>query len=199
MASTMRFDNWQTTDGTSIATTNASGDITFAGAVAGAGKILQVVSTTKTTAFSASVAQGASTAVTGLSVNITPSSASSTILVMGQVNASSDGPSEAPVVILTRDGTAICIGDAAGSRSQGTSGSGYTSSATGYKESPYSIGILYADSPATTSTTTYAVEIGHTFFGGSAGVFVNTGPNTALDRSDVWRTTSTITVMEVSA
>lgn len=32
MASTMKFDDWQNTDGTSIATTNASGDITFEGA-----------------------------------------------------------------------------------------------------------------------------------------------------------------------
>ena len=58
MASTMRFDNWQTTDGTSIATTNASGDITFAGGVSGAGKILQVVSTTKTDTFPASITAG---------------------------------------------------------------------------------------------------------------------------------------------
>jgi len=196
MASILRFDNWQNSDGTSIATTDASGNISFAGV--GAGKILQVVSTTKTSAFSTSVAQGTSTPITGLSVTITPNSASSNILVIGQINGSSDGASEAAVTVLTRNGTAICVGDAAGSRSQATSGSGYTSSATGYKESPYSIGILFLDSPATTSSTTYAVEIGSTFFG-TSGVFVNTGPNTTLDRSDVWRTTSSITVMEVSA
>jgi hypothetical protein len=196
MASILRFDNWQNSDGTSIATTDASGNISFAGS--GAGKILQVVSTTKTDTFSASVAQGTSTPITGLSVTITPNSASSNILVIGQINGSSDGASEAAVTVLTRNGAAICVGDAAGSRSQATSGSGYTSSATGYKESPYSIGILFLDSPATTSSTTYAVEIGSTFFG-TSGVFVNTGPNTTLDRSDVWRTTSSITVMEVSA
>jgi hypothetical protein len=196
MASILRFDNWQNSDGTSIATTDASGNISFAGS--GAGKILQVVSTTKTDTFSASVAQGTSTPITGLSVTITPNSASSNILVIGQINGSSDGASEAAVTVLTRNGAAICVGDAAGSRSLATSGSGYTSSATGYKESPYSIGILFLDSPATTSSTTYAVEIGSTFFG-TSGVFVNTGPNTTLDRSDVWRTTSSITVMEVSA
>jgi hypothetical protein len=196
MASILRFDNWQNSDGTSIATTDASGNISFAGV--GAGKILQVVSTTKTDTFSASVAQGTSTPITGLSVTITPNSASSNILVIGQINGSSDGASEAAVTVLTRNGAAICVGDAAGSRSLATSGSGYTSSATGYKESPYSIGILFLDSPATTSSTTYAVEIGSTFFG-TSGVFVNTGPNTTLDRSDVWRTTSSITVMEVSA
>jgi hypothetical protein len=196
MASILRFDNWQNSDGTSIATTDASGNISFAGS--GAGKILQVVSTTKTDTFSASVAQGTSTPITGLSVTITPNSASSNILVIGQINGSSDGASEAAVTVLTRNGAAICVGDAAGSRSQATSGSGYTGSATGYKESPDSIGILFLDSPATTSSTTYAVEIGSTFFG-TSGVFVNTGPNTTLDRSDVWRTTSSITVMEVSA
>jgi hypothetical protein len=196
MASILRFDNWQNSDGTSIATTDASGNISFAGV--GAGKILQVVSTTKTDTFSASVAQGTSTPITGLSVTITPNSASSNILVIGQINGSSDGASEAAVTVLTRNGAAICVGDAAGSRSLATSGSGYTASATGYKESPYSIGILFLDSPATTSSTTYAVEIGSTIFG-TSGVFVNTGPNTTLDRTDVWRTTSSITVMEVSA
>lgn len=163
------------------------------------GKILQVVSTTKTGSFSASVAQGATTPITGLSAVITPTSASSTVLVMGQINGASDGTNaEAPVTVLTRGGTAISIGAAAGSRSQGTSGSGFTStSATDSKESVYSIGILFVDSPATTSATTYAVEIGHTFLG-TSGVFVNTPANTGLNRSDIWRTTSTLTVMEIA-
>jgi hypothetical protein len=164
------------------------------------GKILQVVSTTKTDIFSASVAQASSTAVTGLSVAITPSSASSTILVMAQVNADANSGTstvEAPVAILTRGGSPICIGDAAGTRSRGTSGSGIPSTAyTPTAESPQSIGVLFVDSPATTSATTYAIELGHTRLG-TATVVLNSGANTGLDRSDFWRTTSTITVMEV--
>ncbi len=168
-------------------------------AVAG-GKISQVVSTTKTDIFSASVGAGASTAVTGLSASITPSSASSTVLVMAQLNAASaSSTADAAVAILTRGGTAISIGDTAGSRSRGTSGSGFTSGVSGVDqgESPWSIGILFVDSPATTSSTTYAIELGHTNTG-TQTVYLNTGKNSTLDRSDVWRTTSTITVMEIA-
>jgi len=164
------------------------------------GKILQIVSTTKTDIFSASVTQGSSSAVTGLSASITPSSASSTVLVMAQLNAAShSSTADAPVAVLTRGGTPISIGDAAGSRSQGTSGSGFTSGVTAVDqfESPWSIGILFVDSPATTSSTTYAIELGHTNLG-TRTVYLNTGANSTLDRSDMWRTTSTITVMEIA-
>jgi hypothetical protein len=172
--------------------------VEFGAPPSGIGKILQVVSTTKTDIFSASVAQGASTAITGLSASITPSSASSTILVIGQINAAVYATNaEAPVAVLTRGGTPISIGDAAGVRSRGTSQSGITLASTDLKESTNSVGIVFVDSPATTSATTYAVELGHTNFG-TATVYVNTGGNTALDRSDVWRTTSTITVMEIA-
>ena len=161
------------------------------------GKILQVVSTTKTDLFSASVAQGASTAVTGLSASITPSSASSTVVVMAQLTAACAVGTgmEGVAAILTRGGTAISIGDAAGSRSRATSGNGVV--VTGSAESTGSISVLYLDSPATTSATTYAIEVGHTYLG-TATVVVNSPSNTGLDRSDVWRTTSTITVMEIA-
>ena len=166
---------------------------------AATGKILQVVSTTKTDIFSASVTQGSSTAVTGLSVSITPSSASSKILVTVALSAACavSTAQEGVSAILTRGGSPICIGDAAGNRSRGTSGSGWTGTGlTPTKESVRSIGVLFVDSPATTSATTYAIEIGHTRLG-TATVVVNSGAATGLDRSDVWRTTSTITVMEV--
>jgi hypothetical protein len=54
------------------------------------GKILQVLSTIKTDTFT--VASATYTAVTGLNVTITPSSASSKILVMVQANV--NGPSD---------------------------------------------------------------------------------------------------------
>ena len=79
MASILRFDNWQNSDGTSIATTDASGNISFAGA--GAGKILQVVSTTKTDTY----ANASGGLVTGLTVTITPTSTSSDIIVIADV------------------------------------------------------------------------------------------------------------------
>jgi len=166
----------------------------------GAFRILQVVSTTKTDTFTASVAIGATTSITGLTASITPSSATSKVLVLAQVNASATLTyAESAVTILTRGGTPICVGDAAGSRSRGTSGSGLNALAgTWGGEAAYGIPILFLDSPATTSATTYGIDIGHTG-NGTGTVRVNTPSNTGLDRSDIWRTTSTITVMEVSA
>ena len=190
MASTMRFDNWQTTDGTSIATTNASGDITFAGAVAGAGKILQVVSTTKTDTFSASITAGSSAAVTGLTVDIAPSSTSNKVLI--QVMLSGATPvADRGGVILTRGGSAIsgAIADAAGSRGQVTGG------LSDREYDPNTSTFVYLDSPASTSTLTYGVSL-HSV--ATRTHYVNRGQDNT-DSSDRFRAVSTITVMEVSA
>ena len=191
MASTMRFDNWENSDGTSIATSDASGNLTFAGV--GAGKILQVVSTTKTDTYTASVAAGATTTVTGLTASITPTSASSTVLVLAQINAVvHNAGAQSVVAVLTRGGTAICIGDANPSNGRGTS-----SSAGADTEGINSIPVVFLDSPATTSATTYGIEIGHTV-AASVNIYVNRTVS-ASTNSDVWRTTSTITVLEVGA
>ena len=190
MASTMRFDNWQTSDGTSIATTNPSGDITFAGAVAGAGKILQVVSTTKTDTFTASITAGSSAAVTGLTVDIAPSSTSNKVLI--QVMLSSAAPTATRSgVILTRGGSAIsgAIADADGSRGQVTGG------ITDRAYDPNTSTFVYLDSPASTSTLTYGVSLFSTYTGNK---YVNRGTAND-DLNSRFRAVSNITVMEVSA
>ena len=79
------------------------------------GKVLQVVSTTKTDTFS----QASTTTyadITGLSVTITPSSASNKILVIGYVNGSVATISKRVAIRLVRDSTAIGNGTASGSR-----------------------------------------------------------------------------------
>jgi len=175
--------------------------VEFGAPPSGIGKILQVVSTTKTDTFSASIAQGALSAVTGLSATITPSSTSSKILVLGQVNAATAVGGfylEGVTAVLTRGGAAICIGDSAGARGRGTSSGGSVVAANGLDEIAQSISILFLDSPATTSATTYAIEVGHSR-AGTTTVVINSPGVTTLDRSDIWRTTSTITVLEVSA
>ena len=157
------------------------------------GKILQVVSTTKTDTYSASVAQGGTTAVTGLTASITPTSASSNIFVLAQINAiTHNAGSQSVVAVLTRGGTPICIGDANGSNGRGTS-----SSAGADVEGINSIPVMFLDSPATTSATTYGIEIGHTW-AGSNTIYVNRTVSTSTN-SDIWRTTSTITLVEVGA
>jgi len=174
MASILRFDNWQNSDGTSIATTDASGNISFAGA--GAGKILQVQSTVKTDAFS-TTANGP-VDVTGLSVTITPSSASSTILVMTTIPTTGSGG--AKQIWIKRDSTDIFT----------TANSNVFQWTTQSTTDPAVFTIQGIDSPATTSATTYKVQIGT-----SGANTVKVGIDTA-GRTDYMA--SSITVMEIA-
>jgi hypothetical protein len=68
------------------------------------GSVLQVVSTTKTDTFSTS--STSYTDLTGLSVSITPTSATSKVLVFYTVNGKQ---TTTPSMRLVRNSTAICI------------------------------------------------------------------------------------------
>lgn len=160
----------------------------------GAFRILQVVSTTKTDTFSASVAAGASSAVTGLSATITPSSTDSKILVIANVvGATSDGPYGYAVFNLKRDSTAIAQPASPGSRIPVTTYNLSISGATVLQGGA----AHHLDSPATTSSVTYSVDVVNTS-GTTATLYVNRG-DSDTDASTRRRTVSSITVMEVSA
>ena len=142
MASTMRFDNWQTTDGTSIATTNASGDITFAGAVSGAGKILQVVRATDSTERTTT----SSTVVdANISVTITPTSATSNILLVWSVHVDSRPGTQATSTLYITDSSNTVL-DGTGDVSHGL---------VAATRNLYRSTFIAWASPATTSATTY--------------------------------------------
>ena len=167
--------------------------------IASGGKILQVVSTTKTDTFSASVAVGAVTDVTGLSATITPSASSSKILVMASVQGSNNTSTVygALTVILKRDSTQISIGDAASNRTRTTASNLPLS--TSSTAAMTNVTFNYLDSPSTTSATTYQIEIANAVFSGStATLYVNRSSSDG-DFNYTPRPTSTITVMEVSA
>lgn len=174
--------------------TNSITDVSGKPLVNNSGGIIQVVQTVKTDPWSA--AGGATTwyAVTGLSASITPTSSSSKILVQVMMTVSS-GYWEVQTR-LTKNGYVInaATGDAAGSRSRATTSSNQYSSATdGYGQ--YNPTIIYLDSPATTSATTYGVELnGYSSF----TIGLNQNIYDTTDRSDYYaRTASTITLMEV--
>ena len=156
----------------------------------GGGTILQVVSTTKTDAFSAVLASGADTAITGLSVSITPTSTSSKVYVVASV--SNTAYTTGVAFILKRDSTEISLGDAAGSRRRVTAGGNAPVSAIEMNSSA----INFLDSPATTSSITYSINIMN-LRGSSDTVYVNRGV-TDTDASNWPRGSSTITVMEVA-
>jgi len=157
-------------------------------AVGAGGKILQVVSTTKTDTFTTT--SGTYVDITGMSVSITPSSATSKVLVMVSLQGMGDPLNENGFVQLVRDSTAICIGDADGSR-QRASVVMYDDNGTAIE----SYTINYLDSPSTTSATTYKLQA--IAYGGSTA-YVNRSENDG-NTAARGRTASTITVMEVSA
>lgn len=158
-------------------------------AVVGTGKILQVVSTTKTDTFSASTSN-TFTDITGLSVSITPSSVSSKVLVLVSLIGGATANGVANVQLL-RGSTAICIGDAAGSRTRASA-----SVDSNGLDQAFSTSVNYLDSPATTSATTYKLAVNTGDTGGTA--YIN---RPLLDTDNLYqgRYASTITVMEISA
>ncbi len=155
---------------------------------ANAGEIIQVVSTAKTDTFSLST--GATwTDITGLSVSITPSSASNKILVMYNVSIGSNGTAGYGFTKLLRGATDIFIGASPGSRISASSSGTSSDAGSEFKDS-----VMYLDSPSTTSSTTYKVQAYAQV--GTGVIYVNRSYNDT-DNSAHTRTASSITVMEV--
>ncbi len=125
-----------------------------------AGNVLQVVQTVKTDTATISLST-ANADIPGMSVSITPSSASNKILVMGQVLFSLTS-SDIPGLVLVRDSTLVGVGDANGNRNRNTSGQ-YTGA--GANNNATTVPIMFLDSPATTSSTTYKLQLSRAFSG----------------------------------
>jgi len=159
-------------DGT-ILTTNSS-----------VGKILQVVTVLKTDSFSTSVQVNSSADVTGLSVNITPSSASNKIMVFASIDCFTERTSTYNALghlYLIRDTTRIS-GKTIRTRID-------NSLTTNYIHATGPVNFMYLDSPNTTSQTNYHIEAA--CYAGNQTVQVN-----AVSGYDM---NSSVTVMEVAA
>ena len=158
------------------------------------GSVLQVVQTVKSDTFSASPAQTVFVDITGLSVSITPTSATSKILVFIDVAVGSSTTTTGTCnVRLVRNSTPIYIGDAAGSRARSIMSFPYVADA---QFDIFRYSGVYLDSPATTSSTTYKYQIAGQ--NSSYTVYVN---RTHYDdnRWEDPRVASSITVMEIAA
>ena len=159
-----------------------------------AGNVLQVVQGVVTSAVTTSTPTiGTFVAISGFTASITPSSSSSKILVIVDANVSSSVSTDQGVMYqLTRGGTAIDIGDSAGSRSRVT-GVAPTLSLD-YAIPKASVSFL--DSPATTSSTTYGLSVCCTT--ASRSVYLN---RTTVDADANYsgRSASTTTLMEIAA
>ena len=151
-----------------------------------AGTVLQVVSTTKTDTFT-TASTNTYVDVTGLSVTITPTSSTSKILILASVHQAASG--EPTGFQIVRDSTAIGIGTASGSRFVASA-----AGAAGDSNRVTSLNVNYLDSPSTTSSVTYKIQVR----GYNNGVSVNRTPNDT-DGNISARPVSTITVMEIAA
>ena len=158
------------------------------------GSILQVVSTAKTDTFTTT--STTFTGVTGLTASITPSSATSKIIIFASVNAgntNTSGADTATVIRLSGGNSGNLVGDAASARTR-VATSTYSSSV--YRNDVENVlkTIVYLDSPATTSAVTYGVQIATV--PGSTGTVNRSGSD--FDAAPYGRSASTITLMEVA-
>ena len=168
-----------TTSGTIVTSANIGSNLPT-------GSVIQVVQTVKTDTYSA--APGASwTDITGMSVAITPSSASNKIMVFLSVHGNT---TNLAYVRLVRNATAIGVGETSGSRVSCTVGN---FSETGDGNRSFEWGTNFLDSPATTSSTTYKLQLlcetSNTFY-------LNRSRNDT-DSTVGFRAISQITVMEI--
>ncbi|QLF88466.1 hypothetical protein Kolga_gp20 [Pelagibacter phage Kolga EXVC016S] len=155
----------------------------------GAGRVLQVIQTVKTDAFTTT--STSMTDITGFSVSITPRSTSSKILVMVNVSMLSNNGGWGSLINLLRDSTNLTsssIGGSADTYNAWNVGGGGGMSNNERKYNSPSISFL--DSPSSTSSLTYKCQL--QVNGGSTTAYFNRwGLNT--DHAGV----STITVMEI--
>jgi hypothetical protein len=158
------------------------------------GSIIQVQSTILQTTFTTSTiitTSGGGAAVSGLSASITPSSATSKILVTCSLNIMGQSGSTQSFAYLARGTTPIGTGTGAGSR-PGMGGRYY------YPDSNVSgmIWMQFLDNPLTTNVLTYNVYVGTE--NASYTVYVNRTQSDS-DALNGARTSSVLTLMEVAA
>ena len=156
----------------------------------GGGGIIQIKQTVKTDSFTTS--SSSLVDITGFSVDITPTSTSSKILIFVGIGIAANSTSSATCFALLRGSTNLTSNTSGGfadlSNCFASVGGGGISDNDRKTLSP---SIMFLDSPSTTSATTYKVQM--LASDGSTGYFNQWGQNT--DQAAV----STITVMEVSA
>lgn len=158
------------------------------------GGVLQVVSTTVSTATSGSVAGGGVLDVPGMTATITPKSASNRVLVFASITGSAALPSVFGYASfrIERTTTPILAGDAAGSRAR-ISAMNIGENSTSNQSNATMFG---SDSPNTTSAVTYKL-VWYNLSGDSATIYLNRTTSDS-DASTNSRAASTLMLMEVA-
>jgi hypothetical protein len=158
----------------------------------GSGQVpVQVISTIKTDVFT-SATTNAWVDITGLTVSITPSSASNRILVNYTVATAGVNGTSGSMLRVVRDSTPIGVGTTA-TGNQVNAGIAVTNTDNNWSNTCAQI---FIDSPATTSATTYKIQ---GYLGtASGGTLLINRTAADLNAAYIGRFASSITVMEIS-
>jgi hypothetical protein len=167
--------------------TDGSGVLSWAGA----GKILQVVTTPYTGQFSTSAANTYEQ-ITGLNCSITTSSASSKVFVMVTLGQMSTNGNATASYSVTRDGTRILQG--AVDCVRGTCSFKYCCPSSSHSDGTTFTGV---DTPGAAGTYVYGVQA--VAQGGTTNYVNRTQVNSNLTDSYEFRASSHITLMEISS
>ena len=171
---------------------NDAGNALEFGTVGGGGKIGQVLQGYKTTSetFSSS---GTDYDISGLSVTLTPASASSKFLIISNIGGYSQNGSPQIFIKCNSTGSFVTVGVNTISSRRNTSFAGniYTGDASGTAEMMFSSNTCFLHSPNVTSAVTYKIS-GNA--NGETRINIKEGDTTNQDAG-----TSNITVMEVLA
>jgi hypothetical protein len=159
-----------------------------------AGSVLQVQSAVKTDAATVT-ATSTPALISGLTVNITPASTSNKILIICTLSTTGSGTYAGRHLILRRDSTSICIGDADGNRNRASVAHQEYLGHHPNNFGPDNCGITFLDTPATTSQITYGVAYADT--SGDSTIYINR-PAATTNSTEYNRGASSIIVMEVA-
>jgi hypothetical protein len=171
---------------------NTLSAVTTLPAAIATGKVLQVVSATKSDTQSTSTATFVD--VSGLSLSITPSSASNKIFLVLNINI--DGSERYMGLKFVRGLTDIGIGDADGSRTRLTVSSMRNQSLTNDNYVMHNSSASFLDTPNTTSATTYKIQAG-LHYGSAQTLYINR-PDLDDNASYIPRGISTLTAYEIA-
>jgi hypothetical protein len=151
-----------------------------------------VVQTVKTDTFTTT--NTTFTNVTGLAVTITPSSATAKVLVIAQIAYGLGGSATGPIFRMTRDGSAVYVGDAASNRARAVFGG--RNGVNGLEFMLATGSIVFLDSPEQATATVYQIQALESPLTGGT-VCVNRS-NDDGDNDQRVRGASSITAIEVA-
>lgn len=160
------------------------------------GCVLQVVQSFKTDVYSTT--SQSYTVITGLTATITPTTSTSKIFIMAQIGCMGLVSQDSWYFAVGKNSSVITesIGSAASSRPRATAVVQQADATVSVQNGQWTIPIMFLDSPATTSSTTYSI-MGRT--ANANTLYIN---RTSSDRDTAnydGRWTSSITIMEIAA